>query len=67
MLHAGGLRFADRRVALIGAAMTAIVAKFVLFPLHDGRTVFPLLLPALLLLLVSARDAAREKAAAPCG
>lgn len=67
VLHAGGLRFADRRVALIGAAMTAIVAKFVLFPLHDGRTVFPLLLPALLLLLVSARDAAREKAAAPCG
>jgi hypothetical protein len=62
VLHAGGLRFSDRRTALIGAALTAIAAKFVLFPLHDGRTVFPLLLPALVLLLASARDAARARA-----
>lgn len=62
VLHAGGLRFSDRRIALIGAAFTAIAAKFVLFPLHDGRTVFPLLLPALVLLLASARDASRARA-----
>ncbi|MBK8457706.1 MAG: hypothetical protein IPL47_11860 [Phyllobacteriaceae bacterium] len=62
VLHAGGLRFSDRRTALIGAALTAIAAKFILFPLHDGRTVFPLLFPALLLMLASARDAARKSA-----
>lgn len=60
-LHAGGLRFTDRRIALIGAAVTAIAAKFVLFPLHDGRTAFPLLFPALLLMLASVRDAARAR------
>jgi hypothetical protein len=65
VLHAGGLRFSDRRTALIGAAMMAIAAKFVLFPLHDGRTVFPLLFPALILLLASARDAARARAGQP--
>lgn len=63
LLEAGGLRFSSRRTALAGAALTAIAAKFVLFPLHDGRTAFPLIVPAMLLVLVEARDAARRRAA----
>lgn len=62
VLHAGGLKFSDRRTALIGAAFAAIAAKFILFPLHDGRTTFPLLFPAFLLMLASVRDAGRRAA-----
>ncbi len=61
LLHAGGLPFDRRRQALLGAALAAIAAKFVLFPLHDGRTVFPLLFPAMLIALSAAREAARKR------
>ncbi|MFZ1679983.1 MAG: hypothetical protein WAT70_03095, partial [Rhizobiaceae bacterium] len=61
LLHAGGLPFDRRRQALLGAALVAIAAKYVLFPLHDGRTVFPVLFPAMLIALSAAREAARKR------
>ena len=40
-------------------AMAAIALKFMIFPLHDGRTYLPMLLPALLMMLAETRDQAR--------
>lgn len=62
LLSSGGLGFTPRRTALIGAAMGAIALKFMIFPLHDGRTYMPMLLPALLLMLAETRDQARVHA-----
>lgn len=59
LLAAGGLGFSTRRTALIAVAMAAIALKFMIFPLHDGRTYLPMLLPALLMMLAETRDQAR--------
>ena len=67
LAHAGGLRFGPARTALIGAALGAIALKFMIFPLHDGRTYFPILFPALLLMLAELRDRARLRAGAVDG
>ena len=50
-------RIGAQRSALLAAALGAVALKYVMFPLHDGRTYLPVLLPALLLLMASARDA----------
>ncbi|PHP67519.1 hypothetical protein CSC94_07375 [Zhengella mangrovi] len=60
LLTSGGLGFSRMRTALIGAALGAIALKFIIFPLHDGRTYFPMLVPALLLMLAETRDRARD-------
>lgn len=49
--HAAGFRLNNRHVVLVAAAFIAIAAKYVLFPLHDGRTYVPLLLPGILILV----------------
>lgn len=56
-LHYAGHRIGRTRSALLAATLGAVALKYVLFPLHDGRTYLPVLLPALLLLMASARDA----------
>ncbi len=63
-LHANGFRMQGRQAVLLSAALGAIAAKFALFPLHDGRTYMPLLVPAALLLLAGWRA---EKAVRPAG
>lgn len=50
MLHHGGHRIGGLRSALLAATLGAVALKYVIFPLHDGRTYMPVLLPALLLL-----------------
>ncbi|WP_102961237.1 hypothetical protein [Mangrovicella endophytica] len=50
-----GMHITGRRRVLITALMTAVVAKFILFPLHDGRVYVPLLLPVFLMLLAEVR------------
>lgn len=55
MACASGWRFTRRRTVLIAAALIAIAAKYAIFPLHDGRTYLPLLLPALLIAMAEAR------------
>lgn len=55
LAYANGWRFATRRTVLIAAAVIAIAAKYTIFPLHDGRTYLPLLLPALLIGMAEAR------------
>jgi hypothetical protein len=47
------LRLTDREAALALAALAAIMAKFVLFPLHDGRFYFPLSVLPLLVLVIA--------------
>lgn len=51
ILHARGFRLSTRTSMLLAAALAAIAAKFAIFPLHDGRTYLPLLIPAALFLL----------------
>lgn len=67
MMYAGGLRFARERHVLIAATLAATAAKFVVFPMHDGRVYMPLILAAALLLLVETRDAARRRTGAGSG
>ena len=47
---AKGLGRDGGRDLVVIAALGAVAAKFVLFPLHDARTYLPILLPALILL-----------------
>ncbi|MGH6760085.1 MAG: hypothetical protein ACRECW_00655 [Phyllobacterium sp.] len=49
--HTAGLRLNSRDVVLVAATFIALAAKYVLFPLHDGRTYLPLLLPGILILV----------------
>lgn len=65
LLSSGGMSFGRRRTALLAAAMGAIALKFMIFPLHDGRTYFPMLVPALVIMLAETRDRARERAGVP--
>jgi hypothetical protein len=53
LAHRLGLRLTDREAALALAALAAIMAKFVLFPLHDGRFYFPLSVLPLLVLVIA--------------
>lgn len=55
LAYANGWRFKTRRTVLVAAALIAIAAKYTIFPLHDGRTYLPLLLPALLIAMAEAR------------
>ncbi|WP_026481265.1 hypothetical protein [Ahrensia sp. 13_GOM-1096m] len=57
MMQAGGLKLNKRRTVLVGALLLGVAAKFLIFPLHDGRVHLPLLLPAIMLLMVGLRDA----------
>ncbi len=56
ILHSRGAHLAPRAGMLLSAALLAVAAKFVIFPLHDGRTYLPLLIPAGLLLLAGWRE-----------
>ena len=55
LAYAGGWRFSTRRTVLVAAALLAVAAKYTIFPLHEGRTYLPLLLPALLIAMAEAR------------
>lgn len=63
VLRARRTSFHPRSAMLLMAALTAIAAKFVIFPLHDGRTYLPLLIPAGLLLLAGWRQATADTSA----
>lgn len=57
LLRRSGLALGRREAALAGAALAAIAAKFLIFPLYDGRIYFPLsILPLLLVALAFHRS-----------
>ncbi len=56
LTHAAGLRMTTSRHVLVAAALAAVAAKFIVFPLHDGRVYVPLLIPAAMLLMAGFRD-----------
>lgn len=52
IFHAAGHRLSERRTMLLAALTVGIAAKFIIFPLHDGRTYKPMLMPAMLIFAV---------------
>lgn len=66
-LHAIGYRIGGLRSALLAATLGAVALKYAIFPLHDGRTYLPMLLPAFLVLGAELRAAFLKRQSAPVG
>lgn len=56
VMQGAGVLLSRRRAMLLASLLTAVAAKFVVFPIHDTRFYLALLFPAMLLLVAGVRD-----------